>query len=536
MRTPHPSSPLDGRAQARPSRSSAHPSPEPASSRPVPARLRLVPASSPRRSDPKALGYPPLDPRADLVGVDVADARHHLHIPGPTGTGKSTLLLNMIIGEARAGRGVIVLDPKGDLIRDVLHRLPAEAAGRMVLIDPDEKDAPAAFNLFDLGTDPADTADHLVGVMAKVWASSWGGRIEDLARHAVATLAHVPGSTLADVPILLTDPAFRSRVRAQMRRTADPLDIGGLETFWDWHDHQSPGEIARHAGPLLSKLRAVLSRRFAADLLGTAASTFHLQDILDGGILLARLPKGTLGDDTVRLTGSLLLASVLRAAGKRGDLDEHDRLDATVIIDECHNFLNLPIAIDEALAETRGLRLGWVLAHQHGGQLTPQMAAAIDANARNKVYFSLAPADAKAWAHHTAPYFSPEDLSRRDAYGVVVRLVIDGRDAEPFSLTTIPPPPPTPGRAEALRAAARTRGLPAEQRRALAEARLFRTARPAARLADDALVPAAPDPGGWAGDQAGDRPVPQHLPQPPAPSPLTAQLNPYIPHPREKSD
>ncbi|WP_245563585.1 type IV secretory system conjugative DNA transfer family protein [Longispora albida] len=484
--------------------------------------------------------------------VDVADARHHLHVPGPTGTGKSTLLLNLIITEARAGRGIIVLDPKGDLIRDALHRLPAEAAGRLVLIDPDEKEAPPAFNLFDLGHDPADTADQLVGVMAKVWASSWGGRLEDLARHAVATLAHVPGSTLADIPPLLTGKTFRDSVRARVRRTADPLDIASLEAFWAWHDQQSPGEMNRHAGPLLSKLRAVLSRRFAADLLGTAASTFSLTDVLDGGILLARLPKGTLGDDTVRLTGSLLLASVLRAAGKRGDLPEHERLDATVVIDECHNFLNLPIAIDEALAETRALRLSWILAHQHGAQLTPSMAAAIDANARNKVYFSLAPADAKAWAHHTAPYFEPEDLARREAYGIVTRLVIDGRDAEPFSLTTRPAPPPSPGRDQFLRTAARGRGLPADTRRALAAARLLPAGRPdqAGSGSQPAASPGLPvafgvpqqrdrradGPGHSPGTSSGPSPVHEHPAEPPARPPLTAQVSAPAAYTPGKSD
>src|SRR5207302_8371499 len=135
--------------------------------------------------------------------------------------------------------------------------------------------------------------------------------------------------------------------------------------------------------------------------------------------------------------------------------------DATLVIDECHNFLHLPIGLDDALAEARGLRLSLVLAHQNLDQLTPRTMAAIDANARNKVFFALAPADARHLAHHVEPYFAAEDLTRRDAYGIVARLVIDGRDSEPFSLHTRPAPPAWPGRAEALRQAARARGLPA---------------------------------------------------------------------------
>ena len=105
-----------------------------------------------------------------LIGLAPADARHHVHVPGPTGTGKTTLLLNLAMADARAGRGLAVFDPKGDLVRDLLDRLPPGVAGRLVLIDPDEKAAPPTLNLFDLGDDPETVADHLVGVMAKVWA------------------------------------------------------------------------------------------------------------------------------------------------------------------------------------------------------------------------------------------------------------------------------------------------------------------------------------------------------------------------------
>lgn len=434
-----------------------------------PARLRLVPPNSPRRQAVKALGVAPLGEPV-LIGLAPADARHHVHVPGPTGTGKSTLLLNLALADARAGRGLAVFDPKGDLIRDLLDRLPDGVAGRLVVIDPDEKQAPPALNLFDLGDDPESVADHLVGVIAKVWAQYWGPRTDDLARHAVLTVAHQPGATLADLPILLADPVYRRRVMAQVRKRAGQVEVAELVAFWAWYDELSPAQASVQAGPLLSKLRAVLSRRFAAQLFGMGTSTFRLNEILDGGVLLVRLPP-TLGEDTVRLVGSLLLAALFNAASARADLPEADRLDASLILDEAHNFLNLPVGVDNALATARALRLALVLAHQHLGQLSTSMAGAIDANARNKVFFSLPPKDARDLAHHVAPYFEPEDLMRRDAYGIVCRLVIDGRDSEPFSLNTRPAPPPVPGRAAALRAAARVRGLSTAERDALAEAR-----------------------------------------------------------------
>jgi hypothetical protein len=432
-----------------------------------PDRLRLVPAHAESRQAIKALGTVA---SGELIGLAPSDARHHLHIPGPTGTGKSTLLLNLAVADARAGRGLAVFDPKGDLVRDLLARLPAQAAGRLVLIDPDERQAPPALNLFDLADDPEQVADQLVGVMARVWAQYWGPRTDDLARHAVLTLAHVPGATLADLPVLLADTAYRRRIVAGVRRTLGPVGAAGLVAFWAWYDSLTPAAASVQVGPLLSKLRAVLSRRFAAELFGTAASTFRLSDILDGGILLVRLPP-SLGDDTVRLVGSLLLACLLHTAGQRADLNEQDRLDASLILDEAHTFLHLPVGIDDALAQARALRLGLVLAHQHLGQLSARMAQAIDANARNKVFFALPPRDARELAHHVAPYFEAEDLQHRDAYGIVCRLVIDGRDSEPFTLATRPAPPAWPGRAATLRVAARDRGLPRADRATLANAR-----------------------------------------------------------------
>jgi hypothetical protein len=479
-----------------------------------PVRLPLVPPGSPRRVTVKPLGIAPLG-RPVLVGLSVPDARHHVHVLGPTGTGKSTLLVNWVCAEARAGRGVAVFDPKGDLVRDLMHRLPESAGRRLVLIDPDEQLAPVALNLLDLGADPEAVADQVAGVMGRVWAQYWGPRTDDLARHAVLTLAHLTGATLSDLPVLIADPGYRHRVLTRLSRTADAADMTALAGFWAWWDGLSPGQASVQAGPLLSKLRAVLSRRFAAALFGTAASTFTLPDILDGGILLVRLPKGVLGEDTVRLAGSLLLAALLQAAAARASQPEDQRPDATVVVDECHNFLHLPIGLEDALAEARGLRVSLVLAHQNLSQLAAHTASAIDANARNKVFFALAPADARHLAHHVEPYFAAEDLTRRDAYGIVARLVINGRDSEPFSLHTRPAPPAWPGRAQALRHAARAHGLPAADRQALAEARRLG---PAARR-----LPAGPnihDNGEPDSGQTHDRhPEPAKMPAPPAPLP-----------------
>lgn len=437
-------------------------------------RLVLVPPEQRRGLGGKVIGVANTG-RPMRVGIALRDTRHHIHILGPTGTGKSSLLLRMILDDATCGRGVAVLDPKGDLIRDLLDRLPADCGDRLVVIDPAETTAPPAINLIDPrvgGGSPHDVAAHVTSVMARVWSRWWGHRTADIAHHALLTLAHTRHATLAQLPRLLSDRQWRAtRVRAVTEQLG-AWRAGTLGEFWDGFDALPPGQRAGLIAPLLAKLRLVLAHPLAAGLFGVAATTFRLADTLDGGVLLARLPKGVIGEDGCRLIGSLLLAGLWQATTARARMPEQARLDAGIYVDECHNFLHLPIGIDDALAEARGLRTSFVLAHQYLGQLSPAMAEAVDANARNKVYFALAPKDATDQARHIHPYLDHGDLTRLGGFEVVLRPVAAGRAIPPVTADTLPPPPVHPGRAERLREAARARtGLSqAERRRLLAGA------------------------------------------------------------------
>lgn len=434
-------------------------------------RLHLVPADRRAGLGGKVIGAANTGPR-QRVGISLADCRHHLHILGPTGTGKTSLLLRLILDDVAAGRGVAAFDPaKGDLVRDLLDRLPAAAGDRLVVIDPDETDAPPSINLLDPavhGGTPHEVAAAVTSVMAKVWARWWGHRTADICYHGLLTLACQQEATLAQLPRLLSDSRWRARrVRAAIDRLGT-WEATSLAEFWDGFAMLPPGSRSAVTAPLLSRLRLVLAHPLASELFGVAATTFRFADILDGGVLMCRLPKGLLGEDGTRLIGSLLLAGLWQATAARARLAEERRVDATVVLDECHNFLHLPIGIDDALAEARGLHTSFVLAHQYLGQLSGEMAAALDANARNKVYFALAPRDAADQAHHLTPWLDEGDLTRLGAFEVVLRPVAGGRITPPVTADTLPPPPPIPGRAETLRRAARQHtGLPASHRRRL---------------------------------------------------------------------
>ncbi|GAA5109290.1 hypothetical protein [Haloechinothrix salitolerans] len=447
----------------RPDRTHGHEHGEP---RRGPRRLRLTPAEHPARQHPKPLGVSNWDDSGDVIGMEVADARHHVHVQGVTGSGKSTWLANHVLAEAEAGRGVALLDCQGDLARNVLDRLPARCGDRLIILDPAETEAPPAWNVLapvpgartaSAGREWA--AENVVGVFRRLYAAWWGPRMDDVMRAASLTLARRPGSTLAEVITVLTQPGWRRDLLAEY---GEP---DGLDGFWDGFDQLSVGQRAQLCGPILSRLRGVLSRRFARDLLGAARSTINPTDVLDGGILIARLAKGEIGENTARLVGSLLLSGLWSHAIRRSALPPEQRRDATIVVDECHNFLHLPIGVDDTLAEARGYRISLVLAHQHLAQLPVEVRDAVNANARNKIVFTVSPDDASKLVRHVAPYFTEMDLSRRGAFEVVARIVHHGHDSPPFTLATEPLPPAVPGRAEALRAAARSRtGLPRGER------------------------------------------------------------------------
>ncbi|MFF4778999.1 type IV secretory system conjugative DNA transfer family protein [Microtetraspora fusca] len=386
------------------------------------------------------------------VALTVADARHHVHVLGATGVGKSTLLAQMILADADAGRGALVIDPKGDLISDVLARLPASAVGRTVIFDPQDSARPPAINVL-AGPDPAFAVDSIVTIFHRCFSSAWGPRVDDLLRSTCLTLTRVlgPRATLADVPRLLTDSAYRARITAQ-------LDDELLRGFWDSYQALTPAGQASVIGPVMNKLRAVLLRPFIRHALTSPATTVPIGQLLnDGGLILARLPKGILGDDAARLFGSILLAHTWQAATHRAALTEASRRDAALYIDECHNFLNLPGHINDVLAEARGYRLSLVLAHQHLDQLPADLREALSADARNKIYFAASPKDASELKTHTAPLITPYDLTHLGAFQAAARLVVDGQQTPAFTLRTRPLPPATPGRETAIREASRDR-------------------------------------------------------------------------------
>ncbi|WP_307867964.1 helicase HerA domain-containing protein [Micromonospora sp. C95] len=376
------------------------------------------------------------------VALAVPDARYHLHMVGSTGSGKTTLLANMTIDGILAGRGTVVIDPHGDLVTDILDRLPASVAHRVVLFDPDQPNPPTLNPLE--GRDHDLITDNLVSIFGSIFVKAWGPRMDDVMRVSCLTLLKHANVTLQHIPPLLTSAQFRSEMTVNLH------DPEGLDGFWSWYDEMSPALRSQVIGPVLARLRAFLLRDFVKRAMRYPRSSFDMGDILDGGVLLVRIPKGTLGEDTSRLLGSLILAKVWQAATARASIPVDRRRDAQIVLDECQNFLTLASSLDTMLAEARKYRLSMVLAHQDLAQFPRDLLAAVSANARNKVYFTVSPEDARVLARHTMPELAEHDLSHLDAYTAVARLVVAGRQTPAFTMRTRPPRPIV-GEATAIR-------------------------------------------------------------------------------------
>ncbi|MCW3818601.1 type IV secretion system DNA-binding domain-containing protein [Micromonospora sp. DR5-3] len=376
------------------------------------------------------------------VALSVPDARYHLHVVGSTGSGKTTLLVNLAVDDIKARRGTVVIDPHGDLVLDILDRLPENVADRLVIFDPDQPNPPTINPLS--GDDPDLVVDNLVSIFGNIFAKAWGPRMDDVMRVACLTLLRHANVTLQHIPPLLNSAQFRSAM------TVDLDDPAGLSGFWQWYDDLNPALRSQVIGPVLARLRAFLLRDFVKRTMRYPHSSFDMGEILDGGALLVRIPKGQLGEDTSKLLGSLILAQVWQAATARARITPDQRRDATLIIDEAQNFLTLANSLDTMLAEARKYRLSMVLAHQDLAQFPRDLLAAVSANARNKIYFSCAPEDARVLARHTVPELDEHDLTHLDAYTAATRLVVDGRQTPAFTLKTRPPQPVV-GEATAIR-------------------------------------------------------------------------------------
>ena len=407
----------------------------------------------------RVIGASAVPGREELVRLPITDAVYHTHLLGPTGVGKSTVLLSLALADAAEGRGLLLLDPKGDLATDFVARLPQERVGDVVVLDPTNP-CPVGFN--PLAGPPelaVVTAEAVLGVLAELFRDSWGIRTADVLSAALLTLVRIPQATLVWLVPLLTNPAFRRRVLALA--PSDPL---GTDVFWQGYEAKPVRTQAVEVALVLNKLRQLMLRPGLRAMLGQAQPRFGLTDLLERRrIVVVNLNQGLLGAGAARLLGTLLVSQLWQHLLARQAQPPERRQIVSVYIDEVQAFLaGLPGSLADALAQARSLGAAFHLVHQYRGQLSAEMMQAVETNTRSKVYFALSATDAAA-AARLAPELEAADFQLLAQYQAYATVMHHGHRSGWFSLATRPAPPAVRDPALLYAASHARYGIPAEQ-------------------------------------------------------------------------
>jgi hypothetical protein len=371
--------------------------------------------------------------RGKPFGIKVEDRRLHTYIIGKTGTGKSTLIQNMVLQDIQHGHGLVLMDPHGDLVERVLERVPGDQLNRVRYFNVPDSSQEFGFN--PLATIPESirpvAASGLLSVFKKLWEDSWGPRLEHILRNAILVLIDHPDATLADIPHLLNEKSYR----VQVARTCTNDSV---REFWLKEYEKYPVNFRAQAiAPIQNKVGAFLAHGRLRSILSQPQSTIRFRAAMDAGdVILINLAKGRLGEDAVNLLGSMLVSTIAWTALTRATVPEPMRRDFFVYLDECQTFAT-PSLID-MMAELRKYRVSLTLAHQHLAQLSPDLREAILGNVGSILCFRIGPPDAGRLALQFGPEFDEYDLTRLPNYEMYVRMMLDGMPTPPFSAVTSP--------------------------------------------------------------------------------------------------
>lgn len=366
------------------------------------------------------------------LSISPESSLEHTIILGPTGSGKSTAMLNLILADINAGRSVLVLDPKADLVTNILERIPVNRADDVVVINPAD-DTPVGFNPLSLPGDSTLIADAILAVFKEIFSDNWGIRTQDVLSAALMTLCATKDATLLWLPTLLMDENFREKI------TKDIKDKIALKPFWDTFSNLRPTEREQWVAPVLNKVRQFLFRPGLRGILGQSNPKFQLTDLFyQRKIVLVPLNKGVIGPESAKLLGSLIVGLSWTLALSRANIPPERRHLVSMYIDELQDYLTLPTDLADALAQARGLGVGITMAHQYRAQLPREIQAGVDANARNKIVFGLNASDARDMAA-MAPDLTMLDFMSLPRYHVYSNFMYYGRPTGWIQGKTFPP-------------------------------------------------------------------------------------------------
>lgn len=374
-----------------------------------------------------------------LFGASRKDRRQHMYVIGKTGTGKSSMLHNIITQDIMNGDGVCVVDPHGELVEGILKMIPKERLDDVVYFNPADTEFPMGFNVLEL-PDPKYkhlVASGLMGIFTKIWSNVWSARMEYIMNNAVLALLETPGTTLLGIPRMLVDKDYRQKI---INNCKDPV----VRAFWiseyeEWQDKFRSEAIA----PIQNKVGQFLSTGLVRNVVGQSRSTIDIFRMMnERKIFLVNVSKGRIGEDNSALLGAMLITKIQLSAMERVRIPEDERKDFYLYVDEFQNFATDSFA--GVLSEARKYRLNLIIAHQYIGQLvsgdmSTKVRDAVFGNCGTMIIFRVGASDAEFLEPELEPEFVIQDIVNLPNYHFYIRLMVGGTTARPFSAHTIPP-------------------------------------------------------------------------------------------------
>ena len=362
------------------------------------------------------------------------DRRQHLYTVGKSGTGKTTLLRNMILQDIEAGHGVGVIDPHGDLSEDLLDFIPRGRTEDVVYFNPADLEHPIGFNL--LGQVAQDkrhlVASGVVSVFKSIWSDFWGPRLEYILYAAVAAILDCENVSLLSVQRMLSDDRYRAWVVKQVK---DPI----VRRFWTNEFEGYERAFLREAvAPIQNKVGQMLMSPHLRNILGQVRNRLDARFMMDNGrVFIANLSKGKLGADKASLLGALLVTQFQLGAMSRADVAEEERKDFHLYVDEFQSFAS--DSFTSILSEARKYRLCLTLSHQYLRQLKPAILDAVIGNVGSLVAFRVGHQDAQALEMAYGESHRASQFTNLNNGEVCAKLLTGGQDMEPFLGRTLPP-------------------------------------------------------------------------------------------------
>ena len=373
------------------------------------------------------------------IRIGTKDRRRHVYIIGQTGVGKSVLQENMAYQDMMDGRGFAFIDPHGDLVESLLGKVPKERVEDIIYFNPGDMSNPIGLNMFEYDT--PDQKDFLIQEAINMLYSLYdpghtgivGPRMEHIFRNCALLLMSDPqGGTFIDVPKCLIDPEF---VKSKLKYVTDQQVLD----FWtkEFPASQRSNEAGEVISWVVSKFGPFISNDAMRNIIGQTKSGFNLREIMDNRkILLVNLSKGKMGELNSKLLGIIFVMKFQAAAMSRANLEEDQRVDFSLYVDEFQNFAT--DSFESIMSEARKYRLSLIMGNQFMTQLTDKIREAIIGNVGTVISGRIGVTDAELMVKKFQPVFDIDDLTKLPNFQSITSVMINNVPSAPFSMNWVP--------------------------------------------------------------------------------------------------